>query len=625
MPWSCKECSAAVADDATPACPACGAAKASWTVVQDRTRTMVVAVKKRLEPLRGREPAPSTTRSATPYSAAEWLPTEVATAMPKGRARALLAAGLLPGAADVLTLRAPDPATTSIRVTTLPAKARGRDVELPARAAGGRAEARLLPVFGALEDPVDDIVLPGVATLDVSDRTDQGHAPSLEVSLGGKGKRKVRLEAPGVVRCLLTGLLADLDKTFLLPGALPAMKALKRIWAREVPREVLVVGHADATGAADYNAGLSRRRAEVVGAYLRDDVAAWLAWYQGGHPQGKPWGVVEDQHMLSALANGEGAFYAGPVDGAAWTPATQAAVKRFQVDANARDGAGLAEDGLCGPRTREALVRRYQAADGTTLPAGARLLVHGCGEYHPAVQTQDGVAEQENRRMELFFFPAGAAPPPVDPCPGPTGCAEHAVWLGNTVRTIDLRHGLGGLDVRVLDVAGQPVEGAAVHLTGVGADQGTSGADGRVVFQDEVPGPATLLASKQGFLDGSAEVEVPAGGASTAVDLVLQPNHVDIVVERRPGRRLAFDRLELRSDDGEFSRTLRVDEAAPLDGDRALLRFVDLPPGRTFSLYEGLGARERPAFRRVGHALLLPRGSEKPADRGVLGPSAEGR
>ncbi len=626
MPWQCKQCATDVTDDVTSTCPSCGTAKTAWTLVQDRTRTMVVTTRRKLEPMRSDDAAARTPRAA-PYDAAPWALTDVVAAMPKGRARALLAQGLLPAPADLLTVRAPTKAGgATVRVTVLPEAARARDVDLAASAPGGDGfvDARVLPVFGALDDDVGDIVVPGVLTLDVSDETDRGHAPTLEVSIAGKSPRRVRVEAPGIVRVLLTGLLCDLDRTFLLPDGVPAMKALRRIQAREVPREVLVVGHTDASGQPDYNVGLSVRRAEVVEAFLRDDVDAWLAWYTTPHAQGKPWGTIEDQHMLSALADDAGRFYTGPIDGADWSPATRDAVRRFQAHANAALGAGLAEDGISGPQTRRWLVRAYMAEDDTTLPVETSARIHGCGEYHPAVATADGVTEDENRRIEVFLFPGGVAPPPQEPCPAPAGCAEHAQWLANTVRTIDLREGLGHLDVRVVDTRGQPIADAALHLLGVGADQGRTTADGRHLFADQVPGEATLVASRQGFIDGSVAVEVPAGWATREVDVVLAPNVVDVVMARRPGRPVVFDRLTLRSDDGEFERTLALDEALPLEGERVLFRFTDLPMGKTFAMHQRRGAVEWVLFRRVGAARLLPRGENQPPERTVLEPQGGG-
>lgn len=619
MPWTCPDCQADVADDTSGACPSCGRQKTAWTI-GDRTRTLVVGPgKKRFDVLRGESSAPVT--SGGEYDAATWTATDVASAVPKGRVRGLLASGLAPAPRDVMTVRVLAPgAGRRVKLTLLYEADRARDVELAVPDDGRDAsDVRVLPVFGAPgeEAPVVD----GVQVVDVSEATELGYAPAVKAAAAGKPARQVRLEAPGIVRVLITGLQCDLDKTFLLPDAVPAMKALKRIYAREAPRELLVVGHADATGQPDYNVGLSALRADIVAAYLRDEVPTWLDWYTTPHPQGRPWGTLEDQYMLSVVGDDAGPFYGGACDGVPG-PATQDAVARFQAHANATQGAGLAEDGQCGPATREQLVRAYMAEDGTTLPPEATLVTHGCGEYHPAVATADGVAEAENRRTEVFFFPAGIAPPPQTPCPAPSGCAEHEQWLGQTTRTIDLRDGLGNVDVRVLDRAGSPVPDVHVRLVGVGADEGRTGPDGRLLLEDEVPGEATLIASKEGYLDAEASLVVPAGWQTLAVDLVLKPNVVDVVVRRYPGARRGVERMELRSDDGAYSQVLEVEAAAPIDETRGLLRFSGLPSGKRFSLYRQRPGAEWPVFRNLTRARLLPRddGSSRSS---VLDPKAQ--
>ena len=42
MPWQCKTCGQLVATDDAPACPGCQTAKAEWTVMDGRTRQIVV-------------------------------------------------------------------------------------------------------------------------------------------------------------------------------------------------------------------------------------------------------------------------------------------------------------------------------------------------------------------------------------------------------------------------------------------------------------------------------------------------------------------------------------------------------------------------------------------------------
>jgi len=244
--------------------------------------------------------------------------------------------------------------------------------------------------------------------------------------------RPATLELPArVYRALLTGILFESERTFLLPSVIPGLVRLKRFYDAHPGLALLVVGHTDAEGPADYNWALSCERAESVAAFLRDDAAAWLERYGPSAYGAKSWGTREDQHMLSATSDARGPFYRGPIDGAATTAATKEAIHRFQ------EAVGLGPTGVADRPTRQALVERYQARDETTLPAGTVLATHGCGEWHPVVATSDGVGNAHNRRVEIFLFEDGIEPPPPKRCPW-GGCKEYPRWLARIARTINL-------------------------------------------------------------------------------------------------------------------------------------------------------------------------------------------
>jgi outer membrane protein OmpA-like peptidoglycan-associated protein len=234
---------------------------------------------------------------------------------------------------------------------------------------------------------------------------------------------------PCVMRGRLTGFLFDTNKAFLLPGSLSGIRGLATLYAANPGVKVLVTGHTDTVGPDAANLALSVDRARAVAAFLGDDIADWLAFYRGTSASAT-WGTREDQHMLTALPDGQPPYLAGPATGVLDGP-TQAAVKRFQADH------GLAVDGIPGDATRRALVTDYMAIAGTSLPAGTEIQTHGCGEHHNAVPTPDDTPEQENRRVEVFLFEGPIAPPPQPKCPRP-GCAEYAVWVEQTSLTIDL-------------------------------------------------------------------------------------------------------------------------------------------------------------------------------------------
>jgi peptidoglycan hydrolase-like protein with peptidoglycan-binding domain len=217
-------------------------------------------------------------------------------------------------------------------------------------------------------------------------------------------------------------MLFDVDKTFLLPGAMRGIRELKRYYDEHPGTEVLIVGHTDSTGDISYNVKLSRERAQAMASFLRDQVDDWLANYRGGKPAGKQWGAVEDQLMLQQLAG-----YDGNVDGKIG-PKTRDAIRRFQ------DSAGLPGSGDLDDGTRRELVTRYLAQDGTTLPDGTRLTVHGCGPHHPEDKGEDDEARRRNRRVEIFLSDG-----PIDPTPGAPEGSEYAAWVRASTETVDFQ------------------------------------------------------------------------------------------------------------------------------------------------------------------------------------------
>jgi len=255
---------------------------------------------------------------------------------------------------------------------------------------------------------------------------------------------------PSIYRGRLTGMLFDTDKCFLLPSALPGIKDLKRLYDDHPGAQVMVSGHADRAGPADYNLALSIERAESVSAFVQDQVDIWMPWYGASKPAPRRWGIREDQHMLSALG-----FYAGPIHGRNDAP-TRAAAQSFRADSGLGDG-GIDET------MRRKLVEKYMQTDETTLPAGTVIEHHGCGEYHPEVDTADGVSEPENRRVEVFFFDGAIDPPAPARCP-PGGCTQYPEWRRGTIETIDINV-RPELTFTLIDELGLPLKNARVKIT----------------------------------------------------------------------------------------------------------------------------------------------------------------
>lgn len=319
---------------------------------------------------------------------------------------------------------------------------------------------------------------------------------------------------PRLFRVRLRGALFDTDKAFLLPGAMAGVRGLVQVYEEHPSMSVVVTGHADRVGSADYNLGLSGERAEAMAKFLRDDVSGWMQWY-AWRPYSKAWGIGEDQHMLGAIPDpGTGLpYYSGAVHGWLDQP-TRDAVERFQ------QVHGLAQTGQPDADTRRALIGDYMGLDGTSLPSEASVELLGCGEHHGEVETADNVEEQANRRVEVFLFDGGVVEPPAPPrCPG-AGC-PYTRWREAMEYTIDFDTDLGELIVGVVvhdedavDVV--PIEGAQVQLVRDGFPTRTlqTPPSGIVRFGDVVPGAYTLAAHKEHFETHGEPVEVVAGGSA---------------------------------------------------------------------------------------------------------------
>ncbi len=227
---------------------------------------------------------------------------------------------------------------------------------------------------------------------------------------------------PWVIRARLIGMYFDLNKCFLLPTAMAGIRGIKTLYDENPGSKLLVVGHTDTLSSAWYNDPLSVERAESVAAYLTDNVNAWLTWYTVSDND-KRWGGKEDQLMISGLPD----FPA--------RPAGESPVRWFQRTR------GLTVDGAAGIQTRRALVRDYMAIDGTSLPAGVSLTIHGCGENFPMPDGLPGEDSQDrNRRVELYFFDGHMGiQPPVHGKNSQPGSTEYPEWVRRAQETYDFR------------------------------------------------------------------------------------------------------------------------------------------------------------------------------------------
>lgn len=419
MPWPCTACDVTLPDD-VGACPTCGATKESWTVVQDRTRTLTVT-RKKLEALVGASDAPAPPpvepRVAFEVEAAEHAPALQATS-----ALNLARQGLGPAPAHLLVARAHAGGDAEVEVTLTVERtadvAREHVVrrEVPPALRGkGPVDVPFLLVYGP---GAEQVAFPGVEVVDATDEAAEGgHAPAVELSgLRKRFELPVRAaQAPLPAAWVLGGGLFAFDSAFPGPAVAAVCVAVNEAAVQRPDARFAVFGHADKQGSDAYNKKLSDRRARAVLAMLVGDLAGLqrVAKDDG-------WGVLEQKAMLRAVGCDP-----GPIVEAVG-PNTARAVRAFQRGWNEglfhgrpgvppRASGDLVVDGLLGPKTFAALLEAYLAelscyvdAGRFVGPEGARFA--GCGEFNPI-----GSAE-ENRRVVVAVFDGEAPPASEFPC-----------------------------------------------------------------------------------------------------------------------------------------------------------------------------------------------------------------
>lgn len=248
---------------------------------------------------------------------------------------------------------------------------------------------------------------------------EQGKLP--ELSLEAEKKHTFML-VPPVAMARMHGTYFDTDKCFLLPTATASLEKLVDLYELYPDSEILVVAHTDTSGEESYNLALSAERADSMRAYLRNDVEAWLAWYDDRAGDGKRWGHREDVMMIDALVPEHDFGDDTRVTAyQAWHNGTSADARAPDQPRSKPGGwEALKVDGIMGPKTRRQLVIDYMNLSGTSLPVDTRVVTYGCGEYFPLTEAEgeiDPDAEDDqhvnfDRRVEVFFFdkPFGILP-----------------------------------------------------------------------------------------------------------------------------------------------------------------------------------------------------------------------
>ena len=303
------------------------------------------------------------------------------------------------------------------------------------------------------------------------------------------GNVAIEAEAPSVIvvvkplkRVRLIGMHFDTNKAFLRESAMHGIRKVVEVYERNPNGTLLIVGHTDTVADEKYNLELSVERAEAIKAYFEDDVSAWESWFAHERPEQKRWGTIEIQHMIAALP-------------------CEPSIAGFQRFSNESRGTSLIVDGIAGPETRKALITAYMDLDGTTLPGGIAVEMHGCGEFFPADATADGVEDAENRRVEIFCFDDDVTPP-VPGRRATKGEPEYEAWKEQVTQDIDFEVGdRVALHITLLDAERNPRAHVPFELNVAGEVlNGETNAHGQVdVVIASAAATATLVAEGQSY------------------------------------------------------------------------------------------------------------------------------
>jgi outer membrane protein OmpA-like peptidoglycan-associated protein len=98
------------------------------------------------------------------------------------------------------------------------------------------------------------------------DPIDQGSTARVQQLRSGLGARKTN---QGTLIALQGDVLFDIDSAVVRSDAKPILNQLAELMRLMAVDEVIVEGHTDTAGEADYNLNLSRQRANAVSDYLR--------------------------------------------------------------------------------------------------------------------------------------------------------------------------------------------------------------------------------------------------------------------------------------------------------------------------------------------------------------------
>lgn len=225
--------------------------------------------------------------------------------------------------------------------------------------------------------------------------------------------------------CRLLGAVHfEFDRSFVRPAEKRALRTLADFIGRApASRRLLLAGHTDLVGDAEFNRGLSVRRSKAVFGFLTGnppdpDNPARSIWLNLFHDPRENWGAREIQFMLLDL--GFYCHHLTTVMDAETLKAVRAAKNRF----------GLGNNDVVDDVFLERLFTEYIAHNGAAVPLNRFLTPQrliGCGEDHP-IDIRGGAPfagpSERNRRAEGLIFPQAPRPAPASP----TDCSRYPNW-----------------------------------------------------------------------------------------------------------------------------------------------------------------------------------------------------
>lgn len=150
-------------------------------------------------------------------------------------------------------------------------------------------------------------VLGGTAGAVIGHQMDQ-RAKELQQAIPGARVERV---GEGIVVTFASGLLYTFNSADVTPAAQTNLQQLAANYTKYGDTELLIVGHTDSVGTAEYNAALSQRRADAAAAYLAGQGVPRARIRTAGKGEAEPVAANDTETGRSQNRRVEVAIYAG--------------------------------------------------------------------------------------------------------------------------------------------------------------------------------------------------------------------------------------------------------------------------------------------------------------------------